>query len=305
MTPEEFRVAAHELIDWLVDRRVAIEDRPVRPPVDPGDIRRALPSQPPQGGDSASDLIADLESIIAPGITEVQHPMHFGWFPSNASLSSILGDFASSGLASLGISWESSPSLTEVEEVVVDWLRELTGLSDAWSGVIQDTASTACLVTMLAAREQATGHAQTGGGVLGFGKRLHVYTTSEAHSSVRKGALLAGFAADDNTIGYYHGTRAAGVGQRRQHGRAGIAEDDERIDSARGHGIDVGDGLLRVPLPVGIKVFGDPWAALRLLTAGLGGDDPPTVAAKPVKQRQRCLVGPAPGRRVLRRGGAA
>ena len=101
MTPEEFRAAAHELIDWLVDRRVAIEDRPVRPPVDPGDIRRALPSQPPQGGDSASDLIADLESIIAPGITEVQHPMHFGWFPSNASLSSILGDFASSGLASL------------------------------------------------------------------------------------------------------------------------------------------------------------------------------------------------------------
>ena len=197
MTPEEFRAAAHELIDWLVDRRVAIEDRPVRPPVEPGDIRRALPTQPPQGGDSASDLIADLESIIAPGITEVQHPMHFGWFPSNASLSSILGDFASSGLASLGISWESSPSLTEVEEVVVDWLRELTGLSDAWSGVIQDTASTACLVAMLAAREQATEHAQAGGGVLGFGKRLHVYTTGEAHSSVRKGALLAGFAADD------------------------------------------------------------------------------------------------------------
>ncbi|NDH88951.1 MAG: aspartate aminotransferase family protein, partial [Actinobacteria bacterium] len=197
MTPEEFRAAAHELIDWLVDSRVAIEDRPVRPPVDPGDIRRALPSEPPQGGDSPSDLIADLESIIAPGITEVQHPMHFGWFPSNASLSSILGDFASSGLASLGISWESSPSLTEVEEVVVDWLRELTGLSDAWSGVIQDTASTACLVAMLVAREQATDNAQAGGGVLSFGKRLHVYTTSEAHSSVRKGALLAGFAADD------------------------------------------------------------------------------------------------------------
>ena len=77
MTPEEFRAAAHELIDWLVDRRVAIEDRPVRPPVEPGDIRRALPTQPPQGGDSASDLIADLESIIAPGITEVQHPMHW------------------------------------------------------------------------------------------------------------------------------------------------------------------------------------------------------------------------------------
>ncbi|MEM8707304.1 MAG: pyridoxal-dependent decarboxylase, partial [Actinomycetota bacterium] len=149
------------------------------------------------GGEDPADLIADLESVIAPGVTEVQHPMHFGWFPSNASYSSILGDFASSGLASLGISWESSPSLTEVEEVVLDWLRELTGLSDEWSGVIQDTASTACLVAMLAARERATDHAQAAGGVLGFGKRLHVYTTAEAHTSVRKAALLAGFAADD------------------------------------------------------------------------------------------------------------
>lgn len=197
MTPEEFRAAAHELVDWLVDRRLAIEERPVRPPVEPGDIRAALPADPPTEPEDASTVLADLEAIVAPGITEVQHPMHFGWFPSNASLSSILGDFASSGLASLGISWESSPSLTEVEEVVVAWLRDLTGLSDAWSGVIQDTASTACLVAMLAAREQATDHAQAGAGVLGFGKRLHVYTTAEAHTSVRKAALLAGFAADD------------------------------------------------------------------------------------------------------------
>ncbi len=197
MTPEEFRTAAHELVDWLVDRRIAIEERAVRPPVEPGDIKNALPSVPPTGGDDPGDLIADLENVIGPGITEVQHPMHFGWFPSNAALSSILGDFASSGLASLGISWESSPSLTEVEEVVVDWLRQLAGLDDGWSGVIQDTASTACLVVMIAARERVTGHAQTTGGVLGFGKPLHVYTTAEAHSSVRKAALLAGFAADD------------------------------------------------------------------------------------------------------------
>ena len=186
MTPEEFRVAAHELIDWLVDRRVAIEERPVRPPVEPGDIKHALPSAAPTGGDDPRALIADLDAVVAPGITEVQHPMHFGWFPSNASLSSILGDFASSGLASLGISWESSPSLTEVEEVVTEWLRQLTGLSPQWSGVIQDTASTGCLVAALAARERATNHAQADDGVLGFGKRLHVYTTAEAHSSVRR-----------------------------------------------------------------------------------------------------------------------
>ncbi len=197
MTPEEFRAAAHELVDWIADRRLSVEERPVRPDVEPGDIVRRLPSDPPEGGESAADLLADLDAVVAPGITEVQHPMHFGWFPSNASLSSILGDIASSGLSSLGISWESSPALTEVEEVVVDWLRELTGLSNEWSGVIQDTASTACLVAMIAARERATGHAQTGRGLIAFGRPLHVYTTDEAHSSVRKAALLAGFAAAD------------------------------------------------------------------------------------------------------------
>ncbi len=197
MTPEEFRAAAHELVDWLVDRRVTIEERAVRPAVEPGDIRSALPAEAPAAPVDAAAVLHDLETVVAGGITEVQHPMHFGWFPSNASLSSILGDLASSGLASLGISWESSPSLTEVEEVVMEWLRQLTGLSDAWSGVIQDTASTGCLVAALAARERASDHAQTTGGVLGFGKRLHVYTTDEAHSSVRKAALLGGFAADD------------------------------------------------------------------------------------------------------------
>ncbi len=197
MTPEEFRAAAHELVDWITDRRIEIESRPVRPDVEPGDIVARLPSTPPTGGESAASVLADLESVVAPGITEVQHPMNFGWFPSNASLSSILGDFASSGLGSLGISWESSPSLTEVEEVVVDWLRQLTGLSERWSGVIQDTASTSCLVAMLAARERATGHAQAAGGLVRFGRPLHVYTTDEAHSSVRKAALLAGFAAQD------------------------------------------------------------------------------------------------------------
>jgi len=197
VVPEEFRRAAHELVDWITDRRIAVEERRVRPDVAPGEIAAQLPTEPPRGGDSAGALLSDLESVIAPGITEMQHPMNFGWFPANATLSSILGDFASSGLASLGISWESSPSLTEVEEVVVDWMRQLTGLDPGWSGVIQDTASTSCLVAMLTARERATANAQEGSGLAGFDRPLHVYTTAEAHSSVRKGALLAGFGADD------------------------------------------------------------------------------------------------------------
>lgn len=197
MTPDEFRAAAHELIDWIADRRATIETRPVRPDIEPGELAARLPAAPPTEPETPADVLADLESLVAPGITEVQHPMHFGWFPSNASLASVLGDIASSGLGSLGISWESSPALTEVEEVMVDWLRQLTGLSGNWKGVIQDTASTACLVAMLAARERATDHAQNTSGLAGFGRPLTVYTTEEAHSSVRKAALLAGFGGDD------------------------------------------------------------------------------------------------------------
>ncbi|MEZ5245592.1 MAG: pyridoxal-dependent decarboxylase [Acidimicrobiales bacterium] len=196
MTPDEFRAAAHELVDWIADRRADVESRPVRPDVEPGDIVARLPADPPDQPVGADEVLRDLHEIVAPGITEVQHPMHFGWFPSNASLSSVLGDFASSGLASLGISWESSPALTEVEEVVVDWLRRLTGLDDGWHGVIQDTASSACLVAMLAARERVTDHAQVTTGLAGVAEPLCVYTTVEAHSSVRKAALLAGFGGD-------------------------------------------------------------------------------------------------------------
>ncbi|MEM7093336.1 MAG: pyridoxal-dependent decarboxylase [Actinomycetota bacterium] len=197
MTPEEFRAAAHDLVDWIADRRLNLEAQRVRPDVAPGDIADALPDAASEPAESIDALMADFEGTVVPGITEVQHPMHFGWFPSNATLSAVLGDIATAGLGSLGISWESSPALTEVEEVTVDWMRQLLGLSDGWKGVIQDTASTTCLVAMLAARERATDHAQASTGVLGFGKRLTVYSTGEAHSSVRKAALLAGFASDD------------------------------------------------------------------------------------------------------------
>ncbi len=123
--------------------------------------------------------------------------MHFGWFPSNASLASVLGDIASGGLGNLGISWESSPALTEVEEVMCDWMRQLVGLSDRWHGTIHDTASTTCLVALLVARERATGLEQNSGGLQAVDSPLMVYTTAEAHSSVAKAALLAGYGWDN------------------------------------------------------------------------------------------------------------
>jgi aromatic-L-amino-acid decarboxylase len=193
MTPEEFRQAGHALIDWIADYRADLEQRPVRAQVKPGEIRANFPRQAPEEAAGATQLLQDLESKIVPGITQVQHPMHYGWFPSNASLASALGDIASAGLGTLGISWESCPAATELEEVVCDWLRQLTGLSEAWQGCIQDTASTSCLTALLLARERASNFSQNRGGLQGQQQALLVYTTEEAHSSVVKAALLAGF----------------------------------------------------------------------------------------------------------------
>ena len=197
MTPEEFRAAGHELIDWIADYRQSIDERRVAPDVQPGEIAAMLPSIPPAEIDDFGTLLADLDRVVAPGVLNVHHPMHFGWFPSNAALASVLGDIASSGIGSLGISWESSPALTEVEQVVVDWMRQLVGLSGAWQGGIQDTASTAALVSMLVARERASQQSLFAGGLQGEPEPLVVYTTIHAHSSIQKAALLAGFGADN------------------------------------------------------------------------------------------------------------
>ncbi len=193
MTPEEFRQAGHALIDWIADYRTDLENLPVRAQIKPGEVSASFPAAPPKTPQAAAQLLRELERRIVPGITQVQHPMHFGWFPSNASLASTLGDIASSGLGTLGISWESCPAATELEEVVCDWMRQLTGLSDKWQGCIQDTASTACLTALLLARERASNFAQNRGGLQGEQQALIVYTTDEAHSSVVKAALLAGF----------------------------------------------------------------------------------------------------------------
>lgn len=197
MQPEEFRAAAHELVDWIADFRARVPDLPVRSTVAPGQVRDALATAPPEQPQAFDDLLRDLSDVVVPGLTQVQHPGYFAWFPSNASLASVLGDLASSGLGALGITWQSAPALTEVEEVVTDWLRELTGLSDAWHGAIHDTASTGVLVAMLAARERASGLSETRGGLQAEPAPLVVYTSTQAHSSTPKAVLLAGFGRDN------------------------------------------------------------------------------------------------------------
>jgi aromatic-L-amino-acid decarboxylase len=197
MTPEEFRAAGHALIDWVADHRTRIPDLPVRSQVTPGQVAAGLSPLAPALPEPFDDVLADLQGVVLPGITQTQHPRFFGWFPSNATLSSVLGDLASAGLGALGITWQSAPALTEVEEVVTEWLRELTGLAPEWKGAIHDTASTACLVALLAARERATDYCGARGGLQDEPAPLTVYTTAHAHSSVPKAALLAGYGRDN------------------------------------------------------------------------------------------------------------
>ncbi len=190
-------MAGHALVDWIADHRTRIPDLPVQATTRPGEVAAALPAHAPETPEVFEAVLADLDRVVVPGITQTQHPAFFGWFPSNASLASVLGDFASSGVAALGITWQSAPALTEVEEVVTDWLRDLTGLSPAWKGAIHDTASTACLVALLAARERASDYSESRGGLQAEPAPLVVYTSPHAHSSVAKAALLAGFGKDN------------------------------------------------------------------------------------------------------------
>lgn len=197
MTPDEFRAIGHQIIDWIADYRTQVADYPVMSTVEPGGIRAKLPSTPPEVPESFQAIIDDLDEVIMPGISHWSHPRYFAYFPANASLASVLGDLLSSGLGVIGLNWQASPALTEMEEVMAAWMRQMLGLSQAWQGVIQDTASTSTLVALLCAREWATGHSQTRGGLQGESTPLVVYTAGQSHSSVNKAALLAGFGREN------------------------------------------------------------------------------------------------------------
>ena len=193
MNPEEFRKIGHQMVDWIADYRAGVANLPVRSRVEPGAVRAQLPVAPPVQSEAFDAIFTDLEQIILPGLSHWQHPKFFGYFPSNGELSSVLGDYLSTGLGVLGLSWQSSPALTELEEVVTDWLRQMIGLSKSWSGVIQDTASTSTLVALLCARERASNYSFARGGLQGEEHPLIVYVSNHSHSSVEKAALLAGF----------------------------------------------------------------------------------------------------------------
>jgi aromatic-L-amino-acid decarboxylase len=195
VTPEDFRTQAHALVDWIVDYQEGIERHPVAAQVEPGWVRAQLPEHPPNQAEPFEALLADIDTVIVPGLTHWQHPSFFAYFPGNSSYAAMLGDLLSGGLGVIGMLWATSPACTELETLMLDWMVELLDLpkrfrSDgAGGGVIQGTASEATLCAILAARERATGGEANRSGAPG---QLVAYATTQAHSALEKGLRIAG-----------------------------------------------------------------------------------------------------------------
>ena len=200
MTPEEFRRRGHAVIDWIADYQARIESFPVLSCAEPGQVRRGLPAEAPTQGEPFDAMLADIETLILPGITHWQSPNFFAYFPSNASGPAILGDLLSSGLGVQGMLWATSPACTELETHVLDWLVGMVGLPGKFlsrskgGGVIQDTASSSALCALLAARERATNFSSNQRGCDG---KLLAYASSQAHSSIEKAVQIAGLGRDN------------------------------------------------------------------------------------------------------------
>jgi aromatic-L-amino-acid decarboxylase len=195
MTPEEFRRRGHEVIDWISHYLESVEQFPVLSRVKPGEVRAKLPPRAPERGEPFEEVMRDVERIILPGLTHWQSPNFFAYFPSNGSGPAILGDLLSTGLGVQGMLWATSPACTELETHVLDWLVEMLGLPRSFlstsrgGGVIQDTASSAALCALVAARQRAAGRGADGPGL---GDKLTVYTSTQAHSATEKAVKIAG-----------------------------------------------------------------------------------------------------------------
>jgi len=191
MELSEFRRQAHSLVDWMADYLEHVRDYPVKSQVQPGELLAQLPESPPSEAEPFDVVLADFTDIIMPGITHWQHPRFFAYFPANSSPPSLLAEMLTSTLGAQCMSWQTSPAATELEERVMQWLGGMIGLPPEWIGVIQDTASTATLCSILTAREKRSEFAVNRSGLTGSAP-LAVYCSSETHSSIEKAVKIAG-----------------------------------------------------------------------------------------------------------------
>jgi aromatic-L-amino-acid decarboxylase len=191
MKPDVFRKHAHELVEWMAKYMENVEEYPVKSQAVPGEIFSKIPDKPPMKPESFDSVMNDLDNIIMPGITHWQSPSFFAYFPANVSPPSILAEMLISTLGSQCMIWETSPAAAELEEKMMIWLRDMTGLPPEFEGVIQDTASTATLTAILTAREKRTGFSVNERGV-NQSDKLRVYCSRQAHSSVEKAVKISG-----------------------------------------------------------------------------------------------------------------
>jgi len=194
MDKELFKEFGYKFVDWVTNYLSELENFPVRSQVQPGDIRDKLPEGPPNQAEAMESIFRDFERIILPGITHWQHPSWFAYFPANNSPPSILAELLTAGIGAQCMIWQTSPAAAELEEVVLEWLRQMLGLPEGMTGVIQDTASTATLVALLTAREKAT---KFEANLKGLKRPLIVYASEETHSSIEKGVKIAGYGREN------------------------------------------------------------------------------------------------------------
>ena len=197
MDIDEFRKHGHQLIDWMADYMDTVEKLPVRSQVKPGEISNRLKEKPPTNGEPMENIIDDFKTTILPGITHWQHPRFFAYFPANSSPPSVLAEMLTATLGAQCMLWQTSPAATEMETRMMQWLASMIDLPKKFSGVIQDSASSATLCALLTAREKATSWKTNELGFLTISRKLIVYTSEEAHSSTEKGAKIAGFGKDN------------------------------------------------------------------------------------------------------------
>jgi aromatic-L-amino-acid decarboxylase len=193
---EDWRAWAVKAAEWGADYRARIRELPVRPNVAPGEIAAQIAASPPERAEPFADIFADFERIIAPGMTNWQHPRFFAYFASNSAPPSLVAEYLASAINAVCMLWQTSPAATELETKAIDWLRQAFGLPDAFKGCIQDTASTATMAAVLVMRERALGFTgnQTG---LANAPRLRIYCSPEAHSSIDRAIWFTGIGADN------------------------------------------------------------------------------------------------------------
>ena len=196
MDHEDLRHWAKHTADWAADYHAGLRDRPVRPPLTPGATRALLPAAPPEAPEDPEAIWADFVRIVPGAMTHWQHPRFFAYFPANAAPASMWAEQAANAIAAQCMLWQTSPAATEMEQVMVDWLRQALGLPAGFAGTIHDSATTATLAAVLTMRERALGFEGLARGLAGL-PRLRLYASAETHSSVDKAARLSGIGQEN------------------------------------------------------------------------------------------------------------